>query len=160
MLAPCMDQADRACLYHRLDRESRWALQTIHKTLVEMRTVVDASYPESRRTQAFGTWGEEARTNTPEEMFKVFCRKRKCLTAIAAGFGAVKAVSETETALALVETIRGKSFEMARFDGKWGLSIFQKELLAAKLRFIDSLKQVQRNAKAFEEQRVASENTE
>ncbi len=120
-----------------------------------MRNVVDASYPENRRQEAFGSWGEEARTNSPAEMFDTFCRKRSCLTHIAAGFGAVRSVIKSAENKATVETIRGGTFEMAGFDGKWGLSVFQEELLAAKLRVIDRLKQIRINAKAFKEQRTA-----
>jgi hypothetical protein len=160
LLSPCMDRGDAGCLFRQLDRDSRWAVQTIHKTLGQMKRIVDASYPESERSHAFGAWGEEARAETPDGMFRVFCQKRQCLSRIAAGFSAVKQVSSNGENRATVTTLRGAAFEMAAFDGQWGLAVYQKELLAAKLRFIDSLKQVERNAKAFEEQRAASDNIE
>ena len=137
-----------------------WALQTIYKTLTEIRTIADRSYPEHRKAEAFGSWREEAGAKSAAELFEIFCKKRKCLATIASGFGAVGTVHKTETNRAQVETMRGQRFEMAKYDGKFGLATFQEELLAAKLRFIDSLKQVKQNARAFEEQRAASGRAE
>lgn len=137
-----------------------WALQTIHKTLAQMRSVVEQSYPDSRKAEAYGSWKEEAATQNAAELFEVFCKKRKCLESIISGFGAVKRVHETDANRAAVETVRGKQYEMAQYDGIFGLATYQKELWAAKLRFIDSLKQVKKNAKAFEEQRAASGQVE
>ena len=59
-LAPCIDSADPRCLYKWLDRDSRWSVQTIHKKLLEMRQLVEKSYPRERRRFAYGTLFEEA----------------------------------------------------------------------------------------------------
>ena len=156
MIDPCLDKNDTACLLQRLDRESRWAVGTIHKTLVQMRALVEASYPEARRADAYGSWGPEAAAATPEAMFETFCNKRRCMRSIADGFGAVASISDNGKDRVLLRTIRGGTFEMAKYDGQWGLALFQEELKSAKLRFIDSLKQVEKNARAFEEQRRAT----
>jgi hypothetical protein len=156
MIGPCIDRGDTTCLLHRLDRESLWAVSTIHKTIRKMSVLVEKAYPEERRADAYGSWREEAQAETPEAMFAAFCKKRDCLKQIAAGFGAVRHLRETSASRVVLETTREHTFEMAMYDGKWGLALFQKELLAAKLRFIDSLKQVEKNAEAFEEQRAAT----
>lgn len=160
LLAPCVDKVDLRCIYRRLDQESIWAVQTIHKTLAKMRSIVEQTYPNSRKAEAYGSWKEEAATQNAAELFEVFCKKRKCLESITSGFGAIKQVHEIDANRAKVETIRGKQYEMAKYKGKFGLATYQEELLAAKLRFIDSLKQAKKNAKAFEEQRAASGQVE
>lgn len=156
MLGPCIDRNDEACLFQCLDRESRWAIATIHKNLKSMRAVVEKSYPESRRAEAYGTWGEEATAETAQQVFARFCQKRHCLQKIASGYGAVRSVTEIQPDRVAVETTRGETFELMRFDGKWGLTLYQKELLSAKLRISDSLQQVTKNAAVFDEQRRAT----
>jgi len=154
-LATCVDRADRTCLYRELDRDSRWSIQTIHRTLVEMRGLVTSSYPEERRDGAYGIWGAEAQTESPGELFDVFCRERSCLTRLARGFGAVAEVVPRDDGRVTVVTTRGARFELADRDGEWGLSTWCDELQAAKIHLGDALEQVRRNARAFEQQRRA-----
>ena len=111
MVGPCIDKVSRECLFRRLERETRWSVCTVHRTLQEMRGVVEKSYPESRRISAYGAWADEAQADTPEAFFEIFCKKRQCLEKVARGFGAVKSVTMTEADTALVETIRGGKFK-------------------------------------------------
>ena len=154
-LAPCVDRADRECLYRELDRDSRWSLQTIHRTLAEMRKLVEASYPEQRRAGAYGTWGAEAATPSPAALFDVFCRERRCLAELARGFGAVVGVAEGAPGTVTVETTRGGRFVLADREGEWGLATWCAELQAGKIHLLDALEQVRANARAFELQRRA-----
>ncbi len=154
-LAPCIDSADPRCLYKWLDRDSRWSIQTIHKKLVEMRRLVEKSYPKDRRRIAYGTLFEEAQAIDAAGMFDVYCRKRRCLEQVARGFGAaVKVTSKGENTV-IVETTRGHRFEMFWAEERWGITPFRDELQKMKLRVFDSLKQVKINAADFEDQRRA-----
>ena len=154
-LAPCVDRADRACLFRELDRDSRWSIQTIHRTLAEMRTLVESAYPAARRAEAYGSWSGEAETGSPDELFDVFCRERNCLAELARGFGAVTAVEDETRERATIVTTRGARFELANRDGEWGLATWCAELQAAKIHLGDALEQVRLNARAFEQQRRA-----
>jgi hypothetical protein len=154
-LATCVDRADRACLYRELDRDSRWSIQTIHRTLAEMRSLVERSYPAPRRAEAYGSWSAEAATGSPDELFDVFCRERDCLTELARGFGAVSGIEDESRERATIVTTRGGRFELANRDGEWGLATWCDELQAAKIHLGHALEQVRRNAQAFEQQRRA-----
>jgi hypothetical protein len=158
MIAPCIDRADRRCFFRTLDRESRWSLCTIHRTLLDIRREVESSYPEEKRESAFGLFGEEALTETPEEMFEVYCRDRRCLEKVARGYGAVKHVRHTGADTAEITTTRGQVFRMVRAGGQWGLDLFGDELRTIKVRMIDRLKQVRANAKQYQEQKLAREH--
>ena len=155
----CIDKVSRECFFRRLDRESRWSISTIHRTLEEMRGVVEKSYPKSRRTSAYGAWAEEAMAKTPEALFEIFCKKRKCLEKMARGYGAVKKVTRTGPDTALVETTRSGTFRMQAAAGKWGLDLYQDEFYKVKIRMLDRLKQVKENAKQYDEQRLANQGT-
>lgn len=156
-LAPCVDAADAACLMEGLDRDSRWSVHTIHRTLRETREIVERSYPadEKARQEAFGSWGAESAGASPHEMFRAFCARKRCLHRLARGFGAVVGVEKSEGA-ATVKTSKGESFPMYNAEGEWGLSTYRDELLEAKIRLADNLKQVRLNGAAYEEQRVAT----
>ena len=125
-----------------------------------MRELVDKSYPEHLRESAYGVWSKEALTATPEELFEIHCRKRKCLERMAKGFGAVTRVSKTGPDAVTVETSRGGKYKMLRAAGKWGLDLYRDEFQDAKVRLLDRLKQVRVNAKQYEEQRLASGDVE
>lgn len=157
-LAPCVDKGDARCVYAELDRASRWSIQTIHKTLAEMRSLVDGSYPEGRRSGApiYGAWENATAAPDGAGTFAVFCERRGCMKEIAAGFGAVVSVREIGEGRAEVTTTRGRSFALASADGAWGLATFGEELAREKIRLADKLAQVRIDAKAFDEQRRAT----
>jgi hypothetical protein len=157
MIGPCIDQADRKCFFRTLERESRWSLGTIHRTLMEIRKVVERYYPKDQRDSAYGLFKEESNARTPEELFEIFCKKHGCMEKVARGFGAVQSVREIDPNRVEVRTTRGGVFEMVRADGKWGLDILGDELEKIKLRMIDRQKQVEENARQYEEQRLARE---
>jgi len=157
-LAPCVDRADTSCLMRELDRDSRWSIHSIHRTLAETRKIVERSYPadEGARRKAFGRWFEESAARDPEGMFEIYCAKRRCLHDLARGFGAVAETRpEGEGAVAL-RTARGGEYVMLAVEGEWGLATWRDELVDAKIRLADNLKQVRLNAAAYEEQRVAT----
>ncbi len=154
-LAKCIDNADASCLYAGLNRESRWSVQTIHRILSEMRGIVEIQYPAHLRSSAYGTWSKEAAAKDQQGLFDAYCKKRNCLKKIARGFGAVVSVKQLGPDLVEIETTRGHQFKMAQADGKWGLAIFQDDLQQAKISLSDRIKQVKKNAVAFEEQRQA-----
>jgi hypothetical protein len=160
MVGQCIDKVSRQCLFRRLEREARWSLCTVHRALKEMRDVVERSYPESRRSSAYGAWAEEAMAETPEALFEIYCKKRRCLENTARGFGAVKKVTMTGEETALVETVRGATYTMRRAGGQWGLDLYGDAFRELKLRMLDRLKQVKKNARAYEEQRLANQGTQ
>ncbi len=155
-LARCIDKADRRCLYDSLDRDTRWSIQTIHKTFGKMRELVERSYPVASRRNAYGVWYEEAQAADYAGAFEVYCRKRRCLEQVARGFGAVVKVSRRGDDLVDIETTRGQHFEMLWAEERWGITLFEDDLRAAKLRIIDRLGQVEKNAAQYDEQRLAS----
>ena len=116
LIGPCIDRVDRQCFFRTLDRDSRWSLCTIHRTLGEIRQVVEASYPEAERASAYGLFKEEATAATPEAMFEIYCKKLKCMEQVARGFGAIQQVHELGPDRVEVVTSRGKAFQMARKD--------------------------------------------
>ena len=154
-MGPCADQRDAKCLFRCLDRDSRWSVHTIYKTLTQLNEIVNKFYPEDARKTAFGTWVEEAGAPSAEEMFVVFCAKRRCLDRLAEGFGPVDEIATIGPYRARVKTRRGKSFDFRQADGKWGLDTYHDELVAAKLHLIDRLHEAERNAKAYKEQELA-----
>ena len=157
MVAKCIDGADRQCFFRQLERDSRWSIYTIHRTLAEMRGLVDKSYPEELRASAYGVWSMEAAAPTPEAMFEIFCKQRKCLESVAKGYGAVAKVIPKGADEVTVETVRGGKYDMARAGGKWGLDLYREELDKEKIRLLDRLKQVRINAKQYDEQRLAQD---
>lgn len=156
-IGPCIDQVDRECLFNALERDSRWSLFTIHRTLVDIRKVVETSYPPAERANAYGLFKEEAAAPTPEKMFALFCRKRKCMEQVARGFGAIRETRPISADEVEITTIRGNAYRMVRADDRWGLDILGDELQQIKLRVIDRLEQVRENARQFDEQKRARE---
>jgi len=157
-LAPCVDGADAACLMDRLDRDSRWSVHSIHRTLAAARAAVERSYPADRRAagDVFGSWGSEAAAADPHAMFTAFCERRRGLETVARGFAAVPSVRPVREGLAEVTTTRDVTFPMAAVQGEWGLAAFRDELHEAKIRLADVLAQVERDAAAYDEQRLAT----
>jgi hypothetical protein len=157
-LAPCVDKGDPRCVYGELDRSSRWSIQTIHKTLAEMRALVDGSYPAERRvgSSIFGAWETAAAAADDAGTFAAFCERRGCMAEIADGFGAVVSTRDLGAERAEVTTTRGRAFALARAGGAWGLSTYADELAAEKIRLADKLAQVRIDARAFDEQRRAT----
>ena len=102
-LAKCIDNADEKCLFTELERDSRWSCHTIYKTLVEMRQIVETSYPANMVRGAYGSWFEEAQSANPEELFAIYCGKRRCLEEIAQGFGAIVKITPAGGNAVLVE---------------------------------------------------------
>ncbi len=154
-ISPCADRRDAKCLFHCLDRDSRWAVETMRKTFEKMQAVVDASYPPAEKARAFGVWKDEAAAPTAEAFFEVYCRRKQCLKWLAEGFGAITAVSADGPDHVTVTTSRKKTFGMRHFDNEWGLDRFHDDLVSAKLRMMDRLAEVELNAKAYEEQKRA-----
>ena len=157
-LAPCVDRGDARCVFRELDRDSRWSIETIHRTLAEMRDLVDGSYPAERRAGAsvYGAWETAAAAADGPGTFAAFCARSDCVAEIAAGFGAVVSVREAGEGRAEITTTRGRSFAMAAADGAWGLATWRAELSAEKIRLADKLEQVRIDAKAYDEQRRAT----
>ena len=157
-MAPCVDLADTGCLFEELDRDSRWSLATIHRTLKTIGEIVDRSYPADRRDPAtvYGTWARAAGSKDAHEVFSAFCSRRDCLRKLARGLGAVTEISDLIETTATVKTTRGGSFQMARAGEEWGLATYRDELIKEKIRLGDNLDQVRRNAADFDEQRLAT----
>jgi hypothetical protein len=156
-LAPCVDRGDARCVYAELDRSSRWSIQTIHKTLAEMRALVEASYPAARRgAPVYGDWDGAAAAADDAGTFAAFCERRGCVAEIASRFGPAAAATPLAADRVRVATARGGSFLMAAADGEWGLATWAEELSAEKIRLADRLVQVRIDARAFDEQRRAT----
>lgn len=154
-LGPCVDRGDAECLFRELDRDSRWSVETIHRTLVEALVLVERSYPEPSRATALGFWSEAARAATGAECFAVLAAAQGWLDPVATGLGAAVELRETAPHAAEVITTRGARFPFARHDGEWGLSLWAAELGRDKLRVLDILEQIRRNSREFDEQRAA-----
>jgi len=159
-IAPCVDGGGAACLFHELDRDSRWSAASIQRTLAEIRGLVERSYPADRRAAAYGAWAAEAGAADPAALFATFCGKRRCMQELAAGFGAVVRVTDRTGSSAVVETTRGARFELACVEGEWGLATFRDELQQAKIHLGDTLAQVRSDAAAYDEQRLVSGEAE
>jgi hypothetical protein len=154
-MAECIDDADARCLYDKLDRDSRWSIQTIHQYLKEASSLVKKSYPADKRQNAYGSWREEAFASDPEAVFETWCLKRRCLEQVAKGFGAIVKTTTIKPDNVVVKTTRGHSFPLFFAEGRWGLSLFREELQKGKLRALDRIEQVRKNAAEYEEQRLA-----
>jgi hypothetical protein len=157
-LAPCVDANDARCVYPELERGSRWSIQTIHKTLAEMRALIERSYPAGRRAgaSAYGAWEDAARAADDAGTFAAYCARRRCMEEIAAGFGAIAAQRAAGPGSAELTTTRGAVFRMAAAGGEWGLATYGEELAAEKIRLADALAQVRVDASAYDEQRRAT----
>jgi len=158
-LAPCVDKGDARCVFAELDRDSRWSIETIHRTLAEMRALVERSYPADRRagSAVYGAWETAALQPDGAGTFAAYCGRRRCLEEITAGFGAVAGVKGVGPERAEITTTRGRTFDLAAADGAWGLATYGAELAAEKIRLADKLAQVRIDAKAFDEQRRATD---
>lgn len=156
-LAPCVDANDARCVFPELERGSRWSIQTIHKTLAEMRALIERSYPEDRRTgvSAYGGWEDAAAARDAAGVFAAYCARRRCMEELAAGFGAIVGERAAGPGVAELRTTRGAAFRMASADGEWGLATFGGELAGEKVRLADALAQVRVDAQAYDEQRRA-----
>jgi hypothetical protein len=159
-MAECVDGGGPRCLFRELDRDSRWSTASIYRLLTQMRELIERSYPPERRAAALGAWADESRAADPAALFETFCNKRRCLTQLARGFGAVTQVKETSSDRAEIVTTRGAVFTMARADDEWGLATFGDELQQAKIHLGDALTQVRRNAEAYDEQQLVSGKAE
>jgi hypothetical protein len=157
MIGPCIDRADRKCFFRTLDLESRWSVGTIHRALMTTRRIVERSYPEELRDSAYGLLKDESSARTPEELFEIFCRKRRCMEKVARGFGAVESERPIAPDRVEIRTTRGGVFEMVLDDGRWGLDIVSGELQKIKRRTVDRLKQVEDNARQYDDQKLARE---
>jgi hypothetical protein len=157
-LGPCLDRGDAGCLFAGLDRDSRWSVETIHRSLAEAREIVERSYPEQSRPAALGVWSEAARAATPAGCFTVLAATRGWLASVAAGFGAAAELREIGPDAVEVLTTRGAGLPFTRHDGRFGLSLWSAELRRDKLRVLDNLEQIRRNAREFDEQRAARGN--
>lgn len=155
-MAPCVEDKDPSCLYRKLDRDSRWSLQTIHKTLGRIKALAEESYPPEKRDAALGSWAEEAEAKDPATLFGIYCDERGWMRDLPPRFGPAREISISDGSnRARITTIRGGSIELLAHDGKWGLSDFGEQLAADKIRLLDRLERVEKNAAAFEEQRLA-----
>ena len=132
-----------------------YRIETIHKYLKEASALVSSSYPKERQEDAMGTWVEEAGASDPERAFAAWCVKRRCLEEVSKGFGAVAKIEDKGEGMVAVSTTRDGVFEMSQADGRWGLAIFAEELGAGKLRALDRLEQIRKNAQEFRQQRAA-----
>ncbi|MDJ0761812.1 MAG: hypothetical protein QNJ97_02390 [Myxococcota bacterium] len=155
MLAPCVDRSDARCLYEGLDRDSQWSVQTIYRALSEISTLANATYPDSRRRDAYGSWAGLSKAPDPAGLFEAYCRQQNCLDRIKKGFGAVINVVKKSRNAVLLETTRGGQFEMRQAEGRFGLALFQEALQREKIRVLDRLGQVKQDARAFDEMRKA-----
>lgn len=144
-------------MFHCLDRDSRWSVETLRKTFEKMRSIVDSTYPEAAKPSAFGVWEGEARADSAEALFEAFCLKKKCLQWLNEGFGAITAIKTEGPDRVTVTTSRRKTFSLRRADNRWGLDRFRDELMTAKIRILDRLAEVERNAKEYHEQKLAGE---
>jgi hypothetical protein len=154
-LGPCIDLADRSCMYELLDRDGRWSIQTIQRTLAEMRHAVEQSYPASLQQRAYGRWSAETLAKTPPELFSIYCKRNHCFDKISSGFGAIVSRKEVDASTVELETTRGQKFVLRVDAGRWGISLFTKDLLSEKIRLLDRLKQINKSAREFDEQRQA-----
>lgn len=139
-----------------MSRDSRWSVHTIYRTLGEIRKVAEGTYPEGRLQNAFGSWKEEASASDPADLFRVYCEKRNCLEPLLRGFGAVQNTTPISKNKVRVETTRGQSFELAENEGAFGISLYEGKLQLAKIRLLDRLDQVRKNARDFQNQKLAT----
>jgi hypothetical protein len=156
-LSPCIDAADTGCVYHELDVDTRNTVSTIYRILKEMRQEVEESYPDNDqlRSAVFGKWLKESTAGSATEMFDLLCRREHCLKQLAMGFGAItgmKKFGDTAT----VTTVRNKSFVLRKSNGKWGIVLLSDTLDGEQIRLTSSLEQVRRNAREYEQQRLAT----
>ena len=154
-LGPCVDRGDAQCLFRGLDRDSRWSVETIHRSLTEARDLVERSYPGPARVGALGAWSQVALAATPAAAFAALAAERGWTAALSAGFGAAAEVRRTGPEEAEAITTRGARLSFARHDGDWGLALWSAELQRDKLRILDNLEQIRNNAREFDEQRAA-----
>jgi len=155
-LAPCLDKQAPECVFGELNRDSRWSIHTIFRTLREIQTVAQKTYPTGNADQALGSWKEEAQASDPPDLFRVYCDKRNCLKPLLDGFGAVTQTTAVSESKASVTTTRGRSFELIKNENNWGIALYDKELQQAKIRLLDRLKQVRKNGREFEQQKLAT----
>jgi hypothetical protein len=71
------------------------------------------------------------------------------------GYGAV-AGQEVSGSRVILKTVRQGRFPMAQAEGRFGLALYSADLSGLKLRALDTLAEIERNAKAYEEQRLAA----
>lgn len=154
-LSTCVDSGDAQCLYEFLDRDSRWSLQTIHRTVLAMRTLVENSYPKEARLLALGSFTGLSRTQSPAQCFAAYCTDRRCMDLLLRGFGAVER-QEVSGSRVILETVRQGRFPMVQTEEGFGLALYSADLSALKLRALDTLAEIERNAKEYEEQRLAA----
>jgi len=159
-IARCIDGASTECLFTELDNETRWTVSSIHKILQQTRQTVEKSYPEDidLRNGVYGIWLKESTAQTDVEMFDILCRKHQCLKSLARGFGAVK-TKRVEGDIATITTMRDATFKLKKNKNQWGIILLSDVLEGEKIRLSNSLKQIKRNAKEFEQQRLATGKT-
>ncbi len=156
-LSPCIDAADTGCVYYELDVDSRNTVSTIYRILKEMRQAVEESYPEDEqlRSAVFGKWLKESTAGSDTEMFDLLCRREHCLKQLAMGFGAITEMKESGDT-ATVTTVRNKTFVLRKSKGEWGIVLLSDALDGEQIRLTSSLEQVKRNAREYEQQRLAT----
>jgi hypothetical protein len=156
-LSPCIDAADTGCVFYELDVDTRNTVSSIYRILKEMRQVVEKSYPEDEklRSTVFGKWLKESTAGSDTEMFDLLCRREHCLKQLAMGFGAITELKESGDT-ATVTTVRNKSFVIRKSKGEWGIVLLSDALDGEQIRLTSSLEQVERNAREYEQQRLAT----
>ena len=159
-LSRCVDTASTGCLFRELDNKTRWTVSSIHKILRETRRTVEESYPDDERVRnaVYGKWHKESAAETDVEMFDILCSRHACLKKLARGFAAVKEEKITAD-VATITTVRGETFHLKKSNGKWGIVLLSDVIDGEAVRLSDSLKQVRRNAKEYEQQRLATGKT-
>lgn len=156
-LSPCIDAADTGCVFYELDVDTRNTVSSIYRILKEMRQAVENSYPEDDqlRNTVYGNWLKESAARSDTEMFDLLCRREHCLKQLAMGFGAITGMKESGNT-ATVTTVRNKSFVLRKSKGQWGIVLLSEALDGEQIRLTSSLEQVKRNAREYEQQRLAT----
>ncbi|MCK9523907.1 MAG: hypothetical protein M0R76_12835 [Proteobacteria bacterium] len=156
-LAPCLESQEDACLLHLLDKQSRDDAWAAFAMLKEIRTLIEAHYPQETNGDASLPPTLQPLLHSPsgEAFFAAVCQRVRCGVPLREAFGAIETQTAQDEHIVELTTVRGGRFRMQNIDGEWGLAQMQSELKTERDRVYRVLSEVRRNAAAYDEQRRA-----